>query len=78
MRTSDFVKSLRLLTEARAPVAEPRVETFEPVASNPSGMAAAIIKAAATRDAGGPPMPKPSTLAQKILDAGAKRRGEAR
>jgi hypothetical protein len=38
--------------------------------------ARAIVKAAATRDAGGPTMPKPSTVAQQILDAGAKRRGE--
>jgi hypothetical protein len=83
MRTAEFVKTLRQMTEATAPVAPravaaPRVdfETFETVASSQSAVAAAIIKAAATRDAGGPMMQKPSIVAQQILDAGKKRRAE--
>ena len=36
--------------------------------------AEAILAAAALRDAGGPPMPKPGPKAQKILDAGTARR----
>jgi hypothetical protein len=48
-------------------------ETFETVA-NAAATARMIVKAAKTRAAGGPPAPKPSTVAQQILDAGAKRR----
>ena len=39
--------------------------------------AAAIIKAAATRDAGGPMAAKMSDTAQAIINAGKKRRAEA-
>jgi hypothetical protein len=55
--------------------------TEAPTAPHGSGLpidatatARAIVKAAATARAGGPTMPKPSTVAQQILDAGAKRR----
>ena len=83
MRTSDFVKSLRQMTEtapvAPAAVVAPRVdfETFETLASDPARTARAIVDAAKMARAGGPMAPKPSTIAQQILDAGAKRRGEA-
>jgi hypothetical protein len=46
---------------------------YETVA-NAAATARMIVKAAKTRAAGGPPAPKPSTVAQQILDAGAKRR----
>jgi hypothetical protein len=83
MRTEDFVKTLRRMTKATASpaphaVAAPRVdfETFETIAGDPAVTASAIVKAAALARAGGPMTPKPSTVAQHILDAGKKRRAE--
>jgi hypothetical protein len=55
----------------------PDAAEFETVSSDPGATARAIITAAKTRDAGGPTACKPSTVAQQILDAGAKRRGES-
>jgi hypothetical protein len=49
---------------------------FETPPIDAAATARAIVKAAKSRDGGGAMMPKPSTVAQQILDAGAKRRGE--
>ena len=55
----------------------PDGDQFETVASDPAATARLIVKAAKTRDAGGPTMPKPSSVAQQILDCGKRRRAEA-
>jgi phospholipase/lecithinase/hemolysin len=82
----NFVKAVRQQAEAAPPTtAAPHgtasigldpasFETFETVARNPTASAAAIVKAAKTRDAGGPMAAKMSDAAQAIIDAGAKRR----
>jgi hypothetical protein len=87
MSTENFLKSIRALAEA--PMAPPIVRSpsvtgiglaadaaeYETKVGDPVATARMIIAAAAARDGGGPMMPKPSTVAQQILDAGAKRRG---
>lgn len=55
----------------------PDAAEYETVASNPAETARAIVKAAKTRDAGGPVAAKPSDAAAAILAAGARRRNEA-
>jgi hypothetical protein len=50
---------------------------YETVASDPKATARMIIKAAALARSGGPVALKPSTVAQQILDAGKRRRGES-
>jgi hypothetical protein len=54
----------------------PDASEFETPPIDAAATARAIVKAAKSRDGGGAMMPKPSTVAQQILDAGAKRRGE--
>jgi hypothetical protein len=66
-------QELAALTRTEAPTAPHGIGL--PI--DAAATARAIVKAAATRDAGGPMMPKPSTVAQQILDAGARRRAEA-
>jgi hypothetical protein len=51
-------------------------DQFETIATDPAATARMIVKAAKTRDAGGPVSPKPSTVAQQIIDAGKRRRAE--
>ena len=77
-----FLRAIRHQAEApaaRPAIVAPRVEfeTFETSPSNPSVVAGMITKAAKHRDAGGEKTPKPSAVAQQILDAG-RRRGEVR
>jgi hypothetical protein len=52
----------------------PDASQFEMVASDPGATARLIIKAAATRDVGGPLAAKMSDAAQQIIDAGVRRR----
>ena len=49
-------------------------DQYETPPINASATAAAIVTAAKLARSGGPMMPKPSTVAQQILDAGEKRR----
>jgi len=82
MQIFDFKKLAGLTPQKEPHLAAPRGVAIgsdgDQYETPPIGDAAAtarlILKAAATRDAGGPMMPKPSTVAQQILDAGEKRR----
>ncbi|KJC40290.1 hypothetical protein UP09_22555 [Bradyrhizobium sp. LTSP885] len=49
---------------------------YETAASDPAGTARRIVKAARTRDAGGPTAPQMGDAAQAIIDAGKRRRAE--
>jgi len=49
---------------------------FETAAADPARTALLIARAAVTRAGGGPPAPKLSDTAERILAAGRKRRGE--
>jgi hypothetical protein len=69
-------KELATMTPRELAFLEAPTGIAQAVASGQSATAAAIIKAAATARAGGPSAPKPSTVAQQILDAGKKRRAE--
>jgi hypothetical protein len=49
-------------------------DQYETPIGGAAKLASLIVAAAETARSGGPTMPKPSTVAQQILDAGAKRR----
>jgi hypothetical protein len=75
-------QELAALTRTEAPtVASPHGiglgvdgDQYETPIGGAAKLASRIVAAAETARSGGPTMPKPSTVAQQILDAGAKRR----
>jgi hypothetical protein len=67
---------MQLIAEHRA---RPRVHGLEPLTDADTwadDVAASVMSAAATRDRGGPPLPKLDGIAADIIRAGKIRRGE--
>jgi hypothetical protein len=54
----------------------PATEQAEPAVADPAATAKAILAAGHTARTGGTAMPKPTGIAEQILAAGRKRRGE--